>query len=134
MEFISRIKHRKAYYIPVRNNPNWKKGLPKNDWIVFIVANQEDEEILPSITKICIDKNVSYACCVGTVMSAFFLEEEITWNFNDIEYPLTIKTFRQLQEGLKFIFDLNDNFNIEKIVFIDCTRLKVKAQIEKYIR
>jgi len=67
LELIGKIKRRKIYYVQVRNNPELKFSLPKNDWLAFTIANQEDEELVPPIVKACMDKKVSYTCSAGNL-------------------------------------------------------------------
>ena len=102
MELLGRINKRKIYYTKRRNNPEWNLSLPKNDWIAFTISNKEDEELVPPVVNICLDKNVLYACNAGEFGSQtedYFLEE-IGWRsvqfqekngieFNHDESPMT---------------------------------------------
>lgn len=81
MELIGRIERRKIYYVQIRNNSTWKKSIPKKDWVAFTIANKEDEELVPSIVKECLERNVSYTCSAGNYaqMTEEFFDEEIAW-------------------------------------------------------
>jgi hypothetical protein len=69
MELLGNIGRRKIYYTAVRNNPGWKSALPGADWVVFTIANISDEDLVPPAVKVCVDKNVSYACSAGSIAS-----------------------------------------------------------------
>ena len=56
VELIGRIERRKIYYLQIRNNWEWKKYLPKKDWVAFTIADKEDEKLVPSMVKTCFDK------------------------------------------------------------------------------
>ena len=59
MEFIGIVNRRKVYYVHIRNNPEWKSSLPRNDWVAFTIADRGDYELVLPAVKICLDKNVS---------------------------------------------------------------------------
>ncbi|AKP52869.1 hypothetical protein, partial [Cyclobacterium amurskyense] len=79
MELIGRINKRKIYYIQIRNNSEWKFSLPKYDWVAFTIADKEDEELVPPAVKICMDKNVAFACNAGTlaISTENYFDEEM---------------------------------------------------------
>ncbi len=147
MELIGRVNRRKIYYVQVRNNPEWKYSLPKNDWVVFTIANTEDEELVPPATKICLDKNVAYTCSAGTLAhwSEQYFDEEITWRAIDYEIQ-TKKEFdyenspvttahKNFSEGFWFAATLaNDPYiEIDKVVCLDFTKRKVKQHLTKLV-
>ncbi|WP_338769370.1 hypothetical protein WAF17_09710 [Bernardetia sp. ABR2-2B] len=147
MELIGRINRKKIYYIQVRNNPNWESNLPKNDWIAFTVANKEDEELIPSVVKICIDKNVAYTSSTGEAAhhTEDYFDEEIAWNMVDYELK-TKKEFdsenltptisdENFEDSFWFTYTsiYDDNFLIDKIVCIDFTTQKIKNQLIELI-
>ncbi|MEM6719046.1 MAG: hypothetical protein AAF611_07020 [Bacteroidota bacterium] len=143
MELIGRIRKRKIYYVQIRNNSEWKSSLPKNDWVAFTIANEEDEELIPSLVKVCIDKNVSYTCSSGTLAhkTENYFDEEIAWIGVDYEMrtkqkfdyeksPITT-AHNNFGEGFWFATTLayDDNFDIDKVVCIDFTKRKVKRHL-----
>lgn len=147
MELIGRINRRKIYYIQIRNNSEWKSSLPKNDWVVFTIANKEDEELVPPAVKICMDKNVSYTCSAGTLAhwTEQYFDEEITGRALDYELQ-TKKEFdyefspvttahQNFSEGFWFASTLaHDPHNeIDKVVCLDFTRRKVKKHLTELI-
>ncbi len=147
MELLGRVNRRKVFYIQIRNNPKWAKSLPNQDWIAFTVANEEDDEMIPSVIKVCLDQNVSCACSAGEFakMSEEYFDEEITWravsyeqetgkDFDYNESPVTT-SHRDIGEGFRFACTLahGDRFDITQIVCIDFTRKKIKKQISELI-
>jgi hypothetical protein len=147
MELIGEINRRKIYYIQVRNNPEWKSSLPKNDWVVFTIANKEDEELVPSAVKICMDKNASSICSAGTLAhwTESYFDEEISWRGVDYEMktkkefdyelsPVTT-THENFEEGFWFAATLahDDNFNINKVICLDFTKRKVRKHLTELI-
>ena len=143
MELLGRINRRKIYYVQVRNNPEWKNSLPKNDWIVFTIANKEDEELVPPAVKICMDKNVAYTCSAGTLAhwTEQYFDEEITGRALDFELrtkkkfdyefsPVT-KAHQNFSEGFWFATTLAyDGFKeTDKVVCLDFTKRKVKKHL-----
>lgn len=147
MELIGRINRRKIYYVKVRNNSQWKSSLPKNDWVAFTIGNKEDEELVPPVVKVCMDKNVSYACSTGNIAHRIeqYFDEEIVWRGVDYEmrtkkefdYELSPVTTadKNVGEGFWFAATLayDDNFEIDKVVCIDLTKRKVKKHLIELI-
>ena len=147
MEFIGRINKRKVYYVQIRNNSAWKSKLPKNDWVAFTIANKEDEELVPPVVKICMDKDVSYTCSAGNLgqMTKLYFDEEISWRGVDYEMrtkkefdyehsPLTT-AHNNFGEGFWFATTLafDDNSQIDKVICIDFTKRKVKKHLAELI-
>ncbi|MFL1012359.1 hypothetical protein [Flavisericum labens] len=147
MELLGRINRRKIYYVQVRNNSEWKNSLPKNDWIVFTIANKEDEELVPPAVKICMDKNVAYTCSAGTLAhwTEQYFDEEITGRALDFElrtkkkfaYELSPVTtaHQNFSEGFWFATTLAfDGFKeTDKVVCLDFTKRKVKRHLTDLI-
>jgi len=140
MELIGRIKRRRIYYVQIRNNPDWKTSLPKQDWVAFTIANKEDEELIPPIVKVCLDNNVRLTCSVGNhaSMTEEYFDEEISWRRVEYEMKaakkferLVTTAHKNIGEGFWFaantIYD--DNFEINKVVCLDMTKRKLKKQI-----
>lgn len=147
MELIGRINYRKIYYLQVRNNPHWKTSLPKSDWVAFIIANEEDEELIPPVLKVCINNDVSYTCSAGTLADKTenYFDEEISWIAVDYELqtklefdygksPSTI-AHRNFSEGFWFASTLayDAHFEIDKVVCIDLTKKKVQKHLIELI-
>jgi len=143
MEFIGRINRRKIYYLQIRNSTGWKAALPKNDWVAFTIANKEDEELVPPVVKVCLDKNVCYTCSAGDLghMTEQYFDEEITWRgvdyelntkekFDYEESPVTT-AHKNFGEGFWFAATLanGDHFASEKVVCIDFTKRKVRQHL-----
>jgi len=143
MELIGRINRRKIYYVEIRNNQIWHKKLPKRDWIAFTIANEEDEELVASKTKILFDKKVSYTCSVGEIshITEDYIDEEIAFQMidkNESEKNLeSIMTTAHENFGEGFWFCTTvadkDDYAIDKIVCIDFTRKKVKNYLKQLI-
>ena len=147
MEFLGRINRRKIYYIQRRNNPEWKFSLPKNDWIAFTISNKEDEELIPPVVNVCMDKNVLYACNAGEFGSQaedYFLEE-IGWRgvqfeeknggkFDHDESPMT-SAHKNFGVGFWFAAAVASDGDkvMDKVVCIDFTKRKVKKSLIELI-
>ena len=147
MELLGRINRRKIYYVQVRNNPEWKNSLPKNDWIVFTIANKEDEELVPPAVKICMDKNVAYTCSAGTLAhwTEQYFDEEITGRALDYEFrtkkdydyefsPVTT-AHQNFSEGFWFATTLAyDAYKeTDKVICLDFNKRKVKQHLTELI-
>ena len=147
MELIGKIENRKIYYIQIRNNLKWIKAVPKRVWIVFTIANEEDEELIPKIVKECLDRNVSYSCSAGNYakMTEEFFDEEIAWRGvkqemktkKEFDYNFSPVTtaHKNFGEGFWFATTLanDDKFDIDKVICLDFTRKKVKKNLKNLI-
>lgn len=143
MELIGRIQRRKIYYVEIRNNSDWKKSLPKKNWIAFTIANQEDEELVPPMVTVCLNKKVSFTCSAGDYaeMTEFFFDEEISWRAFDtemqteIDYVPITSAHDNFEDGFLFATTVAgiDKSNLEKVVCIDLTKKKVKNQLINFI-
>ena len=147
MEFIGIVNRRKVYYVHIRNNPEWKSSLPRNDWVAFTIADREDDELVLPAVKICLDKNVSYTCSAGTLAygTENYFDEEISWRGADYEIgtkkkfdyeksPVTT-AHMNFGEGFWFATTLahDDNFNIDRVVCLDFTKQKKKQHLIELI-
>ena len=147
MELLGRINRRKIYYVQIRNNSEWKSLLPINDWVAFTIANKEDEELVPPVVKVSMDKNVSYTCSAGTLAhwTEQYFDEEITLRALDYEMrtkkefdyefsPVTT-AHKNFSEGFWFAATLaHDPYNeIDKVVCLDFTKRKVKRHLIQLI-
>ena len=147
MEFIGRINRRKIYYVQRRNNPNWKYSLPKKDWIAFTISNKEDEELIPPVVNVCLDKKVLFATNAGEFGSQaedYFLEE-IGWRnvqfeekngrkFDHEESPMS-SAHKNFGEGFWFATVVASDREkvMDKVVCIDFTKRKVKKNLVELI-
>ncbi len=147
MELIGRINRKKIYYVQIRNNPNWESDLPNNDWIAFTIANEEDEELIPPVVKICIDKNVTYTSSGGEFAhrTEDYFDEEIEWR--KVDYEIQNKERFDSKNLITTISDENfedafwftstsiyvENLILDKIVCIDLTKRKVKNHLIELI-
>lgn len=145
MEFLGRINRRKIYYVQRRNNSGWKSSLPKKDWIAFTISNKEDEELIPPVVNICLDKNVLYVCNAGEFGSQaedYFLEEigwrgvqlrEINEDY-DFGTPMT-SAHKNFGEGFWFagVVASDRDKVMDKVVCIDFTKRKVKNNLIELI-
>jgi len=138
MELIGKIKHRKIYYLQIRNNQNWKSELPSKDWIAFTIANLEDEELIATSAKILFEKNVSYTCSAGEfgTQTEDYIDEEISWMeiVEPIEFVMTT-SHKNFNEGFWFATTVakKENYDLDKIVCLDFTKKKVKRYLKKLI-
>lgn len=147
MELLGRINRRKIYYVQIRNNSKTEFSLPKNDWVVFTIANEEDEELVPPIVKLCMDKNVRYTCSAGTLAfwTEQYFDEEIVGRAlehelrtgKEFDYELSPLTtaHQNFSEGFWFASTLAyDSYTeIEKVVCLDFTKRKVKKHLLELI-
>lgn len=147
MELIGKINHRKIYYIQIRNNPTWKTSLPKRDWVAFTIANEEDEELIPPVVKVCIDNDVSYTFSAGILaqQTENYFDEEISWRAVDYELQTKLEfdyekspsttVHHNFSEGFWFASNLpyDAHFEIDKVVCVDFTKRKVKNHLIELI-
>jgi hypothetical protein len=148
MELIGQIEERKIYYLPIRNNPTWKKVMPKGGWVAFTIANKEDEELVPPVVEECLNQNVSYTCSAGDYahMTEDLFDGEIvlrgveyemrTKKEFDYEYSPVTTAHKHFGEGFWFATRLayDDNFDIDKVVCLDFTKRKVKNHLIDLIK
>ena len=78
MEFLGEYRSREIYYINVRKDEQWHNKIPSENWVTFVVANNEDKELVIEVAEICLDKKVCYICGASELASiiddAFDLE------------------------------------------------------------
>lgn len=148
MELIGRIDRRKIYYVQIRNNSSWKKSIPKSNWVALTIVNEEDEELVPIVVKVCLDRNVSYTCSTGNYaqITENYFDEEIAWRgvkhekktneeFDHDYSPITT-SHRNFGEGIWFAAKsaIIEKSDIDKVVCIDFTKKKVKKHLVNLIQ
>ncbi len=125
--FNSNMGRVKSKVVSVREDANWWKKLPRNNWLAFTIAEEKDEELLASLTHKIVSNRPEIIISSGTLyeISEMYFDEEIAWqNVNEkSEGELSIMTvsFLTLSEGLQYIIDIIEVLKkpIDEIVFID---------------
>ena len=151
MEKLGLVNNRQILYCNVRSQQSWFDQLPSKNWIVFSIADKDDEALLNNATIKCLDKNVSYTCSAGELGSdteAYF-DQEIVWREvqkeektgapqNYDRTPMTT-SHRNFSEGFWFATTvayptIEDRYiHIETVVCVDCTERGVKEHIQSLI-
>ena len=118
MEFLGRIQKRKIYYVQVRNNPQWKSSLPNKDWVVFTIANKEDEELVPPAVKVCLDKSVCYTCSAGTLAhrTEDYFDEEIHLRAINYEIETKKEALEELEEDQEELNEQNATLKKTRLI------------------
>ena len=143
MELLGKIQRRAIYYIAIRNHLGWRRKLPKSDWLVFTIANKEDEDQISVVTQKCLNNKVAYTCSAGELggLGEQYFDEEIVWRAvqyesetkQDFDYNNTPVTtsHESIEEGFWFATSVafTDGVDINKVVCIDMTKKKVKKHL-----
>ncbi len=146
MEKLGKIKDREIFYLSLRDNLQWEDSLPTEKWVVFTIADKEDEKYLSSSTEKILNKNVTYTCSAGELASLTedFFDEQIGWKGVQFEektgkkydfgVPMT-SMHKNFGEGFWFatVLASDGEEEIDKVVCLDFTKRKVKRHLSKLI-
>lgn len=66
METLGYINERKILFQKHTIDINWTKNLPDSNWLLVAIVEIDDINILDEIARKVIDKDVCYACCIGS--------------------------------------------------------------------
>lgn len=143
MELLGKVGRRPIYYLAIRNNRAWRKSLPNGEWVVFTIANEEDEEMIYPVAKACIDHKVGAICSAGELAyrteQAF--DDEIVWrnldkhdsSIKDEDMPVTTASNNFDEEFLLATTEMGAYQSSPLLVCIDMTKKKVRSYLQALI-
>lgn len=146
MDKIGEHNDRQVFYISTKEI-DWADHLPTENWLVLPIGDNNDLELIRSIAKKCLEKNVSYICASGQQSSLihdtfdhFIIQNKIdngesVSNPDDFEYsPLTTWDIEIDEE---FWFSLTTAFHphtdITKVVCLDMTEIGIRKKLLKLL-
>jgi len=103
---LGKIRNRQIQYFGI-NDKNWLALLPDKNWLLFLIADDEQIPQFDDILKICLERNVLYVCSTGKAANKIedIFDEEIgikTINLrSDYEQPVTT-SHKNFDEGFWF--------------------------------
>ncbi|WP_419698689.1 DUF7684 family protein [Mucilaginibacter sp. NFX135] len=89
---ISVLNHRRIIYQQYSQKLDWTKEMPNENWLLIVVAEDKNKQLLNEIARKALDRNVCYVCCLGQQSELLhdIVDEEIVIREVDPEYnPLT---------------------------------------------
>lgn len=150
MEILGTINSRQILYCNVRTDEKWFEKLPAENWIVFTIADVDDEGLIKDVGVKCLDKKVLAMCSAGELASKaedYFIDEIVLRNnkkeelgtLGDEDSSPMLTFHRNFSEGFWFaIYAANPSngdqyFDIGKVVCIDMTRKVVRKYLKDLI-
>jgi hypothetical protein len=144
---LGHIKYRKILYTNIRADQNWSNTLPTDNWIVFTIADDPDQDLINEAVDLCIDKSVCYVCCAGKlssltedifdekIVNRAIQDETRTGKPYDYEFSPVTTSHNNFSEGFWFAtFVASDSYkDIDTVVCIDFTTKGVKDQLKELI-
>ena len=144
---LGQINDRQILYINVRTDPNWFDKLPLDNWVVFTIADKQDEELLIDAVPKCMDKLVTYTCSAGQlaglgeqlfdieIVNRAIAEEDKTGKPHDYETSPMTTMHQNFSEGFWFATTLAfDGYKESNtVVCLDFTTKSVKRQLSELI-
>lgn len=140
---LGNIDDRQILYIHVRTDPHWDEKLPLDNWVVFTIADRQDEELLMDAVPKCMDKLVTYICSAGQlaglgeqlfdieIVNRAIAEEDKTGKPHDYETSPMTTMHQNFSEGFwfatKLAFDGYKDSNT--VVCLDFTSKSVKQHL-----
>jgi len=132
---------RTLYYSTIQDD--WLKILPKDNWCLIIISNNDNEQVIDKIISESISNNVAYICGIGKKHDYIHNQADSEYVIRDIgesehpkpKYHIITVGDEYLDEGLWFGLNLtfNGDIEIDRIQIVD-TDCKWKNEIEKLLR
>lgn len=142
LEKIGQHNDRQVFYLSTRQI-DWADQLPTNNWVVLPIGHNKDIDLIITIAKKCLEKNVSYICATGQQSSLihdtfdhFIVQNKIDKGESlaspdDFEYSPLTTCDNDIDE--EFWFSLTPAFHpytdITKVVCLDMTETGVREKL-----
>jgi hypothetical protein len=65
MQKIGEHYNRLIYYLKINESFSWEDELPVDGWLVIPIGHDKDIDLIKSVSKVCLRKNVNYLCSLG---------------------------------------------------------------------
>ena len=131
----------------MRTAPDWFDKLPLDNWVVFTIADKQDEDLLTSAVPKCMDKLVAYTCSAGQlaglgehlfdieIVNRAIAEEDKTGKPHDYEASPMTTMHRNFSEGFWYAttLALNGYKESNTVVCLDFTTKGVKQHLLELI-
>lgn len=142
MDKIGQHNDRQVFYLSTRQI-NWTYQLPIDNWVVLAIGHNNDIDLINTIAKKCLEKNVSYICATGEqsglihdtfdllIVQNKIAKGESIASPEDFEYSPLTTCENNIDE--QFWFSLTNAFHpyidITKVVCLDMTETGVKDKL-----
>lgn len=143
MEYIGNINDREILYQKHDLEVNWSKFLPDSNWLFVGLVESDNSNILDEIARKMIDKDVCYACCIGTFGEKMhdLIDENLVIRETEIEklhlpnHQVMTTWHKDITDGLWFASysAFHETKLIEKIFCLDIGKDSKKIEILELI-
>jgi hypothetical protein len=143
MENLRNINNREIFYQKLDTEINWTQSLPDNNWLIVALAESDNSNILDEIARKVIDKDVCYACCIGTfgeelhdLIDETLVSREVEIENLHVPTHLVMTTWhKDVSNGLWFAIysAFHETQSITKIICLDIGNDSRKIEIEELI-
>lgn len=148
MQKIGIVNNREILYLNIRQEKNWREKLPRENWCVFTIANDDDIELIDDAISKCLDNVVTYTCSVGQLAGVTELsfdteivkrqaddhEDETEKPYGYYKYPVTT-THYNFSKGFWYSTTVANVIytEINKVVCLDFTIKGVKQHLTELV-
>ncbi len=143
MEKLGYINEREVLYQKHDLEINWSEFLPDSNWLFVGLVESDNSNILDEIARKMIDKNVCYACCIGTFGEKMhdLIDENLVIRETEIEklhlpnHQVMTTWHKDIPDGLWFASysAFHETELIEKIFCLDIGKDSKKVEIVELI-
>lgn len=143
MKKIINYKNKSIYYTNINYDELWFEKLPEGKWAGSVYGDEIDKEIIINVAEKCIEKNINYACSMGSsseLIHDIFDEIEIGINVgnegkdghHELFIPTTWHEKDEFDDGVFFVLECTTDENLEEfeqIVFINLNKEDIKDNL-----
>lgn len=143
LEALGYINDREVLYQKHDLGINWSKYLPDSNWLLAAFVENNNTNIIDEIARKVIDKDVCYACCIGTFGEKMheLIEENLIIREVEIEklhlpkHQVMTTWHKDITNGLWFaaFSALHESGPIDKIFFLDIGKDSNKDEVFELI-
>lgn len=143
MEYLSNINDRDILYQKLDLEINWSKSFPDTNWLFVALVESDNSHVLDDIARKIIDKDVCYACCIGTFGEKLhdLIDENLVIRETEIEklhfpnHQVMTTWHKDFDDGLWFAIysAFHETELIEKVVCLEIGKDNRKTEIVELI-
>ena len=139
---IGIVNNRQILYFDRAQFSNLSSWIPKSDWMLFAIADPEQEHLLEQLAKTCLNNGVLYVCGAGKAGSSIdntfdfeIVDRKIEKGEDDYSDTPMTTWHEDLAEGFWYATTVasHDTLIIDTIVCINLTEHDYKSQLENLI-
>jgi hypothetical protein len=141
LDLIGCLNDREILYQRHDLEIDWVKNLPESNWLFLAIIEIDNSWIIDEIARRIIDKNVCYACCVGTYAEKMhdLIDENLVIREVEIEnlhlpkHAVMTTWHKNIEDGLWFasFCAFHETESIDKILCMDITSSSCKEVISE---